>query len=93
MEIWCDGGRTQRSRLGTLTDKEVKTAKKRAAEATPGKVQMENNVLDNVYSFDYLGSILQCDGYDAADVRCRMDIAQAAFTSLSHGWTIANPAT
>ena len=86
MARWCDGGRTQRSRLGTLTDKAVKTAKRRAAEATLGKVQIENNVLDNVYSFEYLGSRLQCDGDDEADVRYRMDIAQAAFASLSHLW-------
>ena len=86
MARWCDGGRTQRSRLGTLTDKAVKTAKRRAAEATLGKVQIENNVLDNVYSFEYLGSRLQCDGDDEADVRYRMDISQAAFASLSHLW-------
>ena len=47
----------------------MKTAKRRAAEATLGKVQIENNVLDNVYSFEYLGSRLQCDGDDEADVR------------------------
>ena len=86
MARWCDGGRTQRSRLGTLTDKAVKTAKRRAAEATLGKVQIENSVLDNVYSFEYLGSRLQCDGDDEADVRYRMDIAQATFASLSHLW-------
>ena len=79
MARWCDGGHTQCSRLGTLTDKAVKTAKRRAAEATLGKVQIENNVLDNVYSFEYLGSRLQCDWDDEADVRYRMDIAQAAF--------------
>ena len=82
----CDGGRTQRSRLGTLTDKAVKTAKRRVAEATFGKVQIENNVLDNVHSFEYLVSRLQCDGDDEADVRYRMDISQAAFASLSHLW-------
>ena len=87
MARWCDGGRTQRSRVGTLTDKAVKTAKRRAAEATLGKVEIDNNVLDNVYSFEYLGSRLQGDGDDEADVRYRMDIAQAAFTSLSHLWT------
>ncbi len=54
------------------------------AEATLGKVQIENNVLDNVYSFEYLGSRLQGDGDDEADVRYRMDIAQAAFVSLPH---------
>ena len=31
MARWCDGGRTQRSRRGSLTDTEVKTAKRRAA--------------------------------------------------------------
>ena len=87
MARWCDGGRTQRSRVGTLTDKAVKTAKRRAAEATLGKVEIDNNVLGNVYSFEYLGSRLQGDGDDEADVRYRMDIAQAAFASLSHLWT------
>ena len=67
-----DGSRTQRSRVGTLTDKAVKTAKRRAAEATLGKVEIDNNVLDNVYSFEYLGSRLQGDGDDEADVRYRM---------------------
>ena len=64
----------------------MKTAKRRAAEATLGKVQIENNVLDNVYSLEYFGSRLQCDGDDKADVRHRMDIAQATFASVSHLW-------
>ena len=86
MARWCDDGRTQRSRLGTLMDKPVKTAKRRAAKGNLGKVQIENNVLKNVYSFEYLGSRLQGDGDDEADVRYRMDIAQEAFASLSHLW-------
>ena len=49
MARWCDGGRTQRSRVGTLADKAVKTAKRRAAEATLGKVEIDNKVLGNVY--------------------------------------------
>ena len=57
------------------------------AEATLGKVEIDNNVLDKVYPFEYLGSRLQGDGDDEADVRYRMDIAQAAFASLSHLWT------
>ena len=44
-------------------------------------------MLDNVYSFEYLGSRLQGDGDDEADVRYRINIAQAAFASLSHLWT------
>ena len=51
------------------------------------QVEIDNNVLENVYSFEYLGSRLQGDGDDEADVRYRMDIAQATFVSLSHLWT------
>ena len=86
MARWCDGGRTQRSRRGTLTDTAVKTAKRRAAEATLDKVNIGDDVLDNVLTFEYLGSRLQCDGDDQVDVRHRMGIAQTAFGSLSHLW-------
>ena len=87
MARWCDGGRTQRSRRGTLTDTAVKTAKRRAAEATLAKVSIDDDILENFLTFEYLGSRLQCDGDDLVDVRHRMDIAQAAFGSLSHLWT------
>ena len=87
MARWCDGGRTQRSRRGTLTDTAVKTAKRRAAEATLAKVSIGDDILENVLPFEYLGSRLQCDGDDLVDVRHRVDIAQAAFGSLSHIWT------
>ena len=88
MARWCDGGRTQRSRRGSLTDTEVKTVKRREAEATLDKVSIGDDVLDNVFNFEYLGSRLQRDGDDQVDVRHRMDIAQAAFGSLSHLWTL-----
>ena len=48
MARWCDGGRTQRSRLGSLTDKAVKTAKRRVAEAALDRVYVGNEALDNV---------------------------------------------
>ena len=86
MARWCDGGRTQRSRLGSLTDKAVKMAKRRAAEASLDRVALDNTVLENVLTFEYLGSRLQCDGDDGADVSHRMEIAQSAFGSLSHLW-------
>ena len=87
MARWCDGGRTQRSRRGSLTDTAVKTAKRRAAEATLDKVSIGDDVLENILNFEYLGSRLQCDEDDQVDVRHRMDIAQPAFGSLSHLWT------
>ena len=72
MARWCDGGRTQRSRLGTLTDK------RRVAEAALDKVYVGNEALDNVLHFEYLGSQLHDDGEDEADVRHRMDVTQDA---------------
>ena len=84
---WCDGGRTQRSRVGSLTDKAVKSSKRRAAEASLDKVIIGSDPpLENVPHFEYLGSRLQCDGSDEADVRHRLEIAQSAFSSLNHLW-------
>ena len=87
MARWCDGGRTQRSRVGSLTDKAVKSSKRRAAEACLDKVVIGNDPpLENVPNFEYLGSRLQGDGNDEADLRYRIAIAQSAFSSLGHLW-------
>ena len=87
MARWCDGGRTQRSHVGSLTDNAVKSSKRRAAEASFDKVVIGSDPpLENVPNFEYLGSRLQGDGSDEADVRHRLDIAQSAFSSLSHLW-------
>ena len=87
MARWCDGGRTKRSRVGSLTDKTVKSSKRRAAEASLGKVVIGSDPpLENVPNFQYLGSRLQGDGSDEVDVRQRLEIAQSAFSSLSHLW-------
>ena len=83
---WCDGGVTQRSRRGLLADRAVQTAKRREAEALLNQVYVGNTALENVYSFEYLGARLQCDGADDADVRHRMAIAQTTFGSLSNIW-------
>ncbi len=80
---WCDGGVTQRSRRGSLADIAVQTAKRRAGKALLRHVYVGNTPLDTVYSFEYLGARMQCDGADNADVRHRMAIAQTAFRSLS----------
>ena len=85
MARWCDGGRTQRSRIGSLTDKAVKSSKRGAVEASLDKVIIASDPpLENVPHFEYLGSTLQGDGSDEADVRHRLEIAQSPFSSLSH---------
>ena len=49
MAHWCDGRRTQRSRVGSLTDKAVKSRKRRVAEAFLDKVAIGSDPpLENV---------------------------------------------
>ena len=84
---WCDNGATIRSRKGSLADKTVKLAKRKKKEAELPHVTIEGQALENVYSFEYLGSRVQCDGDDMADVEYRINIAQSVFGSLSNIWT------
>ena len=86
LACWCDGSRSQRSRKGSLADKTVKLAKRKAEEDSRPHVTIEGEQIDNVHSFVYLGGKAQCDGDNMADVQHRMNIAQAAFSSLSKLW-------
>ena len=45
-----------------------------------------NAALEKVNYFEYLGTQIQCDGSDEADVRHRMAIAQTTCGSLSNIW-------
>ena len=49
-------------------------------------MKIEENSIENVYNFQYLGSQFQSDGDDTADVKYRMNIAQSVFSSLHHIW-------
>ena len=82
MKRWCDSGQTVRSRKCSLADKAVQLSKRKAAENERNHVMIENEQIENVHSFVYLGSKLQGDGDDKADVKYRMGIAQSAFSSL-----------
>ena len=86
---WCLESPSEantRSRAGSLADKAVQKKKRVANEDKLDHVEIEGQKLDNVYSFEYLGSRMQCDGDDKADVQHRMDIAQPRFSSLRHVW-------
>ena len=61
-------------------------AKASRAREGAGSCGSEGKEIENVYSFEYLGSRMQCDGDDTADVKYRMDIAQARFSSLHRIW-------
>ena len=75
-----------RSPKELLADKTVQKQKRKAHENELDQVKIEDEPLDNVYSFEYLGSGLQCNGDERADVEYRMAIAQTTFNSLSHMW-------
>ena len=83
---WCDGGATIRSRKGSLADKKVQHQKRRDHESGLSRVIIEGQQLENVYTFEYLGSRIQCNGDEKADVEYGMIIAQSIFSSLSHMW-------
>ena len=86
---WClmdPAEANTRSRAGSLADKAVQKKKRIAHESKLEHVDIEGHQLENVYYFEYLGSRMQCDGDDRADVKYRMDIAQARFSSLHHIW-------
>ena len=82
---WC-GRKKNRSRTGSLADKAVQRAKRKAEEEKRPLVVINGEPIENVYTFDYFGSQQQCDGEDNVDVHHRMNIAQATFSSLSRIW-------
>ena len=49
---WCDGGKTVRSRKGSLADESVQTQKRKELEFSLGRVTVEGQQLDNVYSLE-----------------------------------------
>ena len=63
---WCDQGKTIRSRKGYLADKAVKREKMRKKEKERHHVKVEDEEMENVYCFKYLGSRLHCDGDEKA---------------------------
>ena len=81
--LLCVYGNKKNSVCGHYLGIYVQTAKRRAAEALLSQVYVGNTPLENVYSFEYLGARMQCDGVDDANVRYRMAIAQTTFGSLS----------
>jgi hypothetical protein len=84
---FCDKRRRPRSRKGTLADKAVQFVKRKEEQSQRPQVIINGHVIENVYFFIYLGSLLQCDGDDLADVAHRMQIAQAVFSEFSHIWS------
>jgi len=83
---WCTSGLVTRSRTGSSADRAVQKAKRIQREAQRPHVSIEGEDIENVHDFTYLGSLIQFDGDEMADVTYRMNIAQARFSSLYHMW-------
>ena len=77
---WCDGGKTIRSRKGTLADKTVQHTKRKKYEDSLGHVVLEGEQLDNVYTFEYLGCRIQSDGDEKADINHHPNYFQLPLT-------------
>ena len=80
---WCDGGKTVRSRKGTLA---FQLSKRKALEAERSRTTVNGNEIENVHSFVYLGAKQQGDGNEEVDVKHRWEITQAVFNGLYHLW-------
>ena len=55
-------------------------------EAELDHVTINGEEIENVSSFEYLGSLIPNDGDDETDVKHRMGIAQSVFSGLFHIW-------
>ena len=60
---------------GTLADKAVKRDKVKQQQVTRPKIKCGDLIIDNVYSFKYLGSLFTADADQYQDIAAR--IAQA----------------
>ena len=73
-------------RTGSLTEKIAKRTMQEEAQGTLEHVEIDGDVLENVFRFDYLGVKIQGDGDRVQMVEQRMTLAKAIFGSLWHFW-------
>ena len=67
-------------------DDAVQRKKRQEKEVEHQHVHINGEEIENVPSFEYLGSLVPNDGDDEADVKHRMDIAQSVFSSMFPIW-------
>ena len=94
MARWCDGGRTQRSRLGTLTDKAVQTTNRRL----PSPLLERCRSITMCLTMSTRSSIWEADSNVMVMTKPTCVIAWTLHKRHSrhrqtYGWTIAYPAT
>ena len=78
---WCKKRKTSKkpSRKGTVADRIIKRMKTEDHQATLPKVNINNNELENVYDFIYLGADIAADGNPEVTVQHRTNIGWGRF--------------
>ena len=69
---------------GTLADKAVKRDKVKMQQVTRPKIKCGDLVIDNVYSFKYLGSLFTADADQYQDIAARIAQAMSRCGDLRH---------
>ena len=70
--------------VGTLADKTVKRQKLAALQQQLTQIKCNNDTLDNVFRFKYLGSSFTADGDKLHDVKARAAMAAQRWGTLRH---------
>ena len=78
---WCKKRKNARrpSRTGTVADRLIKRYKTEKHQEQLPKVQIRQEVLENVYSFVYLGAEIASDGDPEVTIKHRINIAWGRF--------------
>ena len=76
----------ERSRKGTLAEKEVKRRQQESIQEKCGAVVLDSLTLENVLEFKYLGHLFQADGDIERPITVRANLAKAIFSRLSWVW-------
>ena len=78
---WCKGRRKKKkqSRKGTVADRIVQRHKVEEHQKTLPKVKIGEQVLENVFVFEYLGAAIAADGDQTITLKHRCDVAWGRF--------------
>ena len=74
----------QQSFKGTLADRAVQVSKWKAQQDDRPQVRCEQELLENVYKFKYLGALIAADSQQCFDINARVSMAMQRCGQLRH---------
>jgi hypothetical protein len=83
---WCTGDPSSRSRAGQKMDRRVKAEKREIIAAAEPMITCQGNVINNVYSTRYLGSVEISHGGSTEEIESRIHKATVIFHDLHRIW-------